>query len=63
MPVPFRISIGSCAHRTRTGYPFSVPKEESFVLSAYMIKPNGVPPSGKDDYDFTEVQNMAISEE
>ena len=46
IPVPFRISIGSEAHLARTGYPFSVPNEESFVLSAYIMNPKGVPPSG-----------------
>ena len=33
-PFPFLTSVGSCAQRAMTGYPFVVPKDERFVLSA-----------------------------
>ena len=35
VPSPFLMSTGRLAQRATTGYPFSVPNDESRVLSAY----------------------------
>lgn len=40
-PSPFRMEMGRLAHLASTGYPFSVPKDERRVLSAYIIIQNG----------------------
>lgn len=40
-PSPFRIATGKFAHLASTGYPFSVPNDDSRVLSAYKIMKNG----------------------
>jgi hypothetical protein len=46
----FLISAGRFGSRANIGYPFAVPKDESFVLSANKIKPKGLPLGGKADY-------------
>ena len=52
-PSPFRISIGIFAIRAMTGYPFSVPKDDSLVLSAYKMKQSGWAPVGRRDCCYT----------
>ena len=49
-PLPFLMSTGRLAIRAITGYPFSVPKEESCVLSAYSSRHNIFTSSSNDDF-------------
>jgi hypothetical protein len=44
------MSAGRFASRANMGYPFAVPNDESFVLSANKMKPKGFPFGGKADY-------------